>query len=269
MKGAALLMPAALFFAAGLVWYAVSNGNDEMTVPVQRGPASEQALPDGFKATASEVVEQKQKPVIQKGSLGSGLTLLDKTTAQEIDNKQIRELAPQQALLVHRVKAMQERRPGKAFAQKDVAEAIERPSAWHPVSEIPKSLPLKPEEFYDGRQFIEFDPLKLETLMPGDEMSVLIEDLGQEYRVAIDKVEVHDAERVSWFGYLVGLDGEYRVSFTQGKALTVGGLETPQGHYVLQAHGKHGWVASSGLLFKVDPNVTDAIEPPEHEHHHH
>ena len=41
----------------------------------------------------------------------------------------------------------------------------------------------------------------------------------------------------------------------------VGGLDTPDGHFVIQAHGNKGWIASSQLLFKADTSVSDAIHP--------
>ena len=129
---------------------------------------------------------------------------------------------PRKALLKHRVTAMQQRWPGKTFDEKEVAAAIARPSAWKPASKLPKFLPLKPEEFHDGRQFIEFDPIKLETMMPGDEMTVMIEDMGTAYQVGIDRVEVHGSQRVSWFGHLVGLEQDYRVSFTRGEIINRG-----------------------------------------------
>ena len=76
-------------------------------------------------------------------------------------------------------------------------------------------------------------------------------------------MQQQDESRITWKWHIEGYDGEkYHVSFTKGETLTVGGIDTPDGHYVVQAHGNKGWVASSGLLFKehVDP-----IVPPEEE----
>ncbi len=163
-----------------------------------------------------------------------------------------------------RLTAMQERRPNQHFDPVAVEAAMTRQNAWAPAEEVPEDLPLQPEEFTDGRQFIALDSLKIETLMPGDDVKVTIEETGQDYSVAVDRVEKHDYNSISWYGHIEGADGQtYSVSFTRGEKLTVGGLDTPEGHYVLQAHGNNGWIASSALLFKIDPKVDDAIYPHE------
>lgn len=165
-----------------------------------------------------------------------------------------------------RLDVMQQRRPEKHFDLAEVAAALKRDTAWAPAEAIPEDLPLEPEELTDGRQFIQLDTMKIETLAPGDEVKVLIEETGQEYVVTMDNIEKHDYDSISWHGHIDGSDGQtYSVSFTRGKELTVGGLDTPEGHYVLQAHGDNGWLASSALLFKIaDPDVSDAIDPRDH-----
>ena len=161
-----------------------------------------------------------------------------------------------------RLAAMQQRRPNQQFDPAAVEAAMQRQTAWAPAEEVPEDLPLQPEEFTDGRQFIELDSLKIETLMPGDAVKVTIDETGEDYNVTVDRVEKHDYNSISWYGHIEGADGQiYSVSFTRGETLTVGGLDTPEGHYVLQAHGNNGWIASSALLFKIDPNVDDAIYP--------
>jgi hypothetical protein len=161
-----------------------------------------------------------------------------------------------------RLAAMQQRRPNQQFDPAAVEAAMQRQAAWAPAEEVPEDLPLQPEEFTDGRQFIELDSLKIETLMPGDAVKVTIDETGEDYNVTVDRVEKHDYNSISWYGHIEGADGQtYSVSFTRGETLTVGGLDTPEGHYVLQAHGNNGWIASSALLFKIDPNVDDAIYP--------
>ncbi len=170
--------------------------------------------------------------------------------------------APEYEHIAERLDAMQRRRPGEHFDPAAVAAAVQRDTAWAPAEEIPTELPLEPEEFSDGRQFIQFDSLKLETLMPGDNVKVRVEELGEDYTVVIDEIKKHDYSNISWYGHIDGDDGQtYSVSFTRGEGLTVGGLSTPEGHYVLQAHGNNGWIASSGLLYKIDPNVPDVIYP--------
>ena len=166
------------------------------------------------------------------------------------------------AELQERLAAMQQRRPNQQFSNSEVAAAVNRTTSWKPAENIPRELPLQPEEFTDGRQFIELDSLKIETLMPGDQVNVRVDENSKDYKVTIDKVEKHDYNSISWHGHIQGDDGQkYSVSFTRGEQLTVGGIDTPDGHYVLQGHGDKGWIASSQLLFKADTSVSDAIHP--------
>jgi hypothetical protein len=161
-----------------------------------------------------------------------------------------------------RITTMQQRRPNQEFSPSEVAAAVNRTNSWAPTDNIPRELPLEQEEFSDGRQFIELDSLKIETLVPGDQVNVRVDQNGKDYKVIIDRVEKHDYNSISWYGHIQGDDGQkYSVSFTRGEQLTVGGVDTPDGHYVLQAHGNKGWVASSQLLFKADTSVSDAIHP--------
>lgn len=178
------------------------------------------------------------------------------STASSSDDQTI---APE---LQERIAAMQKRRPNQQFSNSEVAAAVNRTTSWTPTEEIPRELPLQPEEFTDGRQFIELDSLKIETLMPGDQINVRVDENTKDYQVTIDRIEQHDYNSISWYGHIQGDDGQqYSVSFTRGEHLTVGGLDTPDGHYVLQGHGGKGWIASSQLLFKADTSVSDAIHP--------
>ncbi len=166
------------------------------------------------------------------------------------------------AELQTRIDAIKNRRPNLQYSPEQIAAATTRSNSWSPSEKVPTDLPLQPEELTDGRQFIQLDTLKMETLMPGDAINVRVAENARDYQVVIDKVEKHDYNSISWYGHIMGDDGQkYSVSFTRGETLTVGGLDTPDGHYVLQAHGNNGWIASSQLLFKVDPHVSDAIHP--------
>ena len=186
------------------------------------------------------------------------------TLASSAQASSIKKTLDNYAHLQDRLNAMQERRPNQQFDPATVEAAVKRENTWEKAKKIPTHLPLKPEEFTDGRQFIQLDSLKIETLMPGDSVTVSIADVGQhDYKVIMDKIEKHDYNSISWYGHIDGKDGQtYQVSFTRGEKLTVGGIDTPNGHYVLQAHGNDGWIASSKLLFKIDPNISDEVYPP-------
>ncbi len=176
--------------------------------------------------------------------------------------------------LQERITEMQARRPNQQFDTQAVAAAVARTTTWAPTDTVHRDLPLAEDEFEDGRQFVELDSLKIETLMPGDQVNVQVDEHAKDYQVTIDRIEKHDYNSISWYGHIEGEDGQkYQVSFTRGEYLTVGGLDTPDGHFVIQAHGNKGWVASSQLLFKQDTSVSDAIHPadvdPNYTHQHH
>jgi hypothetical protein len=188
------------------------------------------------------------------------------TTAKKISASS-QPINTKQKNVEERITAMRERRPDQTFDPATVAAALTQNSAWEPTENVPTHLPLRSDEFTDGRQFIQFDSLKLETLMPGDTIKLNINEVRKNYDITIDRVETNDYNSVSWFGHIDGDDGQaYSVSFTRGKELTVSGIDTPEGHYVLQAQGNDGWIASSSLLYKVDPTATtDVVDPPTRE----
>lgn len=161
-----------------------------------------------------------------------------------------------------RLSEMQARRPDLQFDTGEVAAAVARTTTWTATDTVHRELPLAAEEFTDGRQFLDLDSLKIETLMPGDQINVRVDEHAKDYKVIIDRIEKHDYNSISWYGHITGDDGhKYQVSVTRGEHLTVGGLDTPDGHFVVQAHGNKGWIASSQLLFKADTSVSDAIHP--------
>jgi len=160
-----------------------------------------------------------------------------------------------------RLRVITQRRPRKNYNRDDILAAMEREEVWAPQA-AHAELPLSEEELVDGRHFFKLDVLKLESLMPGDTLKVGIEEVGAEYEVIIDRVVKHTHNSISWYGH-IDIDGEtYDASFTRGESLTVGGLQTPQGQYSLQAHGESGWIASAGMLFKSEDEVDYLI--PEH-----
>jgi hypothetical protein len=165
------------------------------------------------------------------------------------------------AQLEHRLTQMQARRKDRVFDIEQVAAAVTRENAWQIVHEAPASLPLKPKALADGRQFIRIDEIKLETLMPGDDITVVVSERDPAYRVRIDSVHIHDGERISWNGHLLDQSERYSVTFTRGKYLTAGGVNTPRGHYSLQSHGEHGWVAARNTLAVHAPHANPLVPP--------
>ncbi|MES2822529.1 MAG: hypothetical protein V4732_02935 [Pseudomonadota bacterium] len=210
--------------------------------------------------TESKMVSDKTATTLATATTITPLPQAPATTPALPAQKSNNSIRPE---FQERFSAMQQRRPNTQFDVNAVEAAVKRENLWATVEQPAKTLTLKPEELTDGRQFIHFDSLKIETLMPGDNLKIAIAEFKQDYEVVIDRIEQHDYENISWHGHIDAGDGQnYNVSFTRGEKLTVAGIDTPEGNYVLQAHGDDGWIASSGLLFKVDPDASDVIYPP-------
>ena len=227
---------------------------------------------DAVSGVQSEVpaIEVDPLPVIPGGSVMSSNKI---SAASEDDNKLESELDLEQRYaeisnnedyptLEGRVSAMSERRSGLAFTQNEVLDAMEG-DPWEEVDEVPGALVLTEEDKTDGREFIKFNPLKIESLMPGDTLKMPISQLGEEYQVQIENVITNEGGSLTWEGKLLNDPEGNKVIITQSEKITVAGISTGQGHYALQAHNGVGWIASSQTLFKQNPNESDAIEVPD------
>lgn len=149
-----------------------------------------------------------------------------------------------------RIDQMQARREGQHFDQEAIKNAVQQRAAWEVDPAIADNLGLDDQERYDGREFIRFSPLKLESLMPGDEMEIPLAQQNATYQMVVDKVQVQANGNVSWYGHLKDFPMENQVSFTRGKDLTVGSIAVPDKQFTLQAQGGMGWVVNSYTLFK-------------------
>lgn len=172
---------------------------------------------------------------------------------------------PDYPQLQTRLEAMRERRPSRSFDAEQVVDTLSQREAWSRVEEPPEELPLTRVEKFDGREFIRFNRDRVEALMPGDTLEIPIWQLGERYTMRVDRAEIHNNGSVTWHGHLENFSETHRVTITVGDGLSVGGMDTPRGHYVLQAHGESGWIASSETLFKRNETETDMIIPPEGE----
>lgn len=161
-----------------------------------------------------------------------------------------------------RLYEVQARRNGQPFDAAQLWQASQQPNAWKPLDNAPDSLNLTDEEKRDGRKFIEFNPMKLESLANGDTLEIDIGEAGKSFKAQINGVQSEDdGKNVTWTGD--SLDANYpgHLTITKGDTLIVGGITTPDAHYELQVHGDKGWIVSSATLFKgVDQQI---IVPPE------
>ncbi|PAU65649.1 hypothetical protein BZL41_05610 [Pseudomonas sp. PIC25] len=157
---------------------------------------------------------------------------------------------PYYATFGDRLQEVLARRDGQAVDPKKLWTALQEKAAWKPLEGSPDQLPLTAEQRSDGREFISIDPLKIESLVPGDHLEVPIAQANQTYDVVIDHVRSTDGQSMTWSGHIEELSQDNQVTITRGNGLIVGGITTPQGLYALQAHGNQGWIATSATLFK-------------------
>jgi hypothetical protein len=169
---------------------------------------------------------------------------------------------PAYPTLESRLAALQQRYPSKEFNPDEVLDLLAEPNAWRNETEVPKDLPLSQEDLHDGREFIHFDSSRLDVLLPGDSLDLPVTQLGTRLKMIVSTIEDLPNGGSTWSGDIEGFNDSFHANITHSENLTLGGFDTPQGHYAFQVNGKEGWVASSEKLFKRDPNVTDALIPP-------
>lgn len=165
------------------------------------------------------------------------------------------------ALLPQRLAAMSARRNGRAFDPQAVADALKSDVAWESDPSIGNDLPISNAERKDGREFIRINPLKIEALMKGDEISLPITQMKKDgpVRMVVDEVVQGADDNITWHGHLTDFGTENQVSFTRGDSLIVGGVSKPDKNYVVQINGDVGWIVDGFTIFT---GKHDAIVPP-------
>lgn len=266
-----LITAAGLGFSALASWYLMSHQSETMVVA---GPETAPA------AVAREDVSVAPAPA-QAASAAPAATVAASGPSNETAPENLEDPAidpaiaarydstnPDYPTLAMRMMEMSARRAGQSFEPAAVVEAVSKDSAWETDASIADALPLTPEEQADGREFIRFDPLKVESLVAGDEMEVQIMQTNASYRMTVDRVQANDDGTVTWHGRLNDFATDNQVSFTRAKTLTYGGIYTPAGQFVLEARDDKGWIASGATLFKkhhhpiVPPDSALVTGPP-------
>ncbi len=170
------------------------------------------------------------------------------------DNEQLTSLE-------QRITELNQLYPYREFSEDEVLDLLAQPNAWEGSPEVPESLPLTADQRNDGRDFIQINPDRFQVLLPGDTIEMPLEKLGMRLEIKIDSREALPDGGFTLHGHVVGTDEFMRATITQGPGLSLAGIDTPQGHVVMQANDTHGWVATSETLFKQDPHKTDLLLP--------
>src|SRR5690606_37874664 len=114
----------------------------------------------------------------------------------------------------------------------------------------------------DGREFVKVDQMKIETLVPGDTLELPVSFESGSMEMIVDNVEVSETGEVTWFGRIKDYEQENQVSITQGETVTIGGITTPNGEYMIESRADAGWIIPTGTLFNpVDED--DRVYPEE------
>lgn len=151
--------------------------------------------------------------------------------------------------------------PYREFSPEQVVDLMAQPTGWQSTTTAPDTLPLTEAQRNDGREFIDVNPDRLEVLLPGDNFELPLERLGMHLQMQVDSREPLPNGGFTLHGRVLGGAEIMRVTITQNGGLSLAGIDTPQGHVVLQANDGQGWIASSETLFKQDPNRTDIVLP--------
>ena len=161
-----------------------------------------------------------------------------------------------------RITALEALYPQQSFKPNELVDLLAEPNAWQPATTSAQELPLTPEQRNDGRKFIELKPERLLVMLPGDSLELPIEQLGANLQMKVDSREALPNGGFVLHGRLTNTDEVMRVTLTQTPGLSLAGIDTPKGHYVLQANDGQGWIASSDILFKQEGRKHDMVVPP-------
>lgn len=175
--------------------------------------------------------------------------------------------------LQQRLDLINKRNPNIHMTAIQLQKLMDKPTAWQVQDDIVDQLKdkLEPNELKDGRKFIAIDPMKIETLLPNDNLQVNIPQLGKDLTLKIEDISVENGI-TSWQGKLINYPDLNTVSITQGgvgnSLITQIGLNTPEGFYVVEGFNTAGWIVGGGTKFNkgemvetVDENGT--VQKPE------
>lgn len=190
-------------------------------------------------------------------------------TMLQPEQSAIAELNEDYPNLDMRLHEMNGRNVGTTYDADAVREVLFETSAWTATDDPGERLELNAEQISDGREFIQFRRLKLDSLVAGDQLEIPIQQTGKTYQAEITQAVVNVDGSVTFNGQLMDELGAvssesgspYSVTITSGKDIVSGGIFTPEGHFVLEAVGNQGWIANASTLFTFDESKPDYVIP--------
>lgn len=212
--------------------------------------------PVGF--SASGKIDRREAPIASQPATPAPAPVVTGQLEQRYQSVSHNSRLPS---LDARLAELHELYPYREFSPEQVVDLMSQPTAWQPSAAAPDELPLTDIQRNDGREFIELNPERLEVLLPGDSFELPLESLGMRLQMEVDSREVLANGGFTLHGRVLGGTELMRVTITQSGGLSLAGIDTPQGHVVMQANDHQGWIASSETLFKQDPHRTDWVLP--------
>lgn len=169
------------------------------------------------------------------------------------------------ATLEDRMAELGRLRPRSQPSAEEVARLMEEPAAWAKGTFSPSDVdtPDERQRPTSDKQYIAFNARKIETLLPGDKLEIPIEAARATYVMTVESVQNHGNGDITWSGSLDDDSGTYPVTFTQNEAaLTVGGVSTPAGHFLLEVRNGKGWILTSRVMGDGGSGEPDFATPP-------
>lgn len=165
--------------------------------------------------------------------------------------------------IADRLDQMSKRRHGKLFNKKDVKQALLQNEAWK-LSRTPHAeLRLNEYEKSDGRYFIETNPLRIESLIVNDHLTISIPHLSSSHELVVETIQYSDTV-VTWKGRLVKSKNK-KFTISRGRSLISGNVSTSEGSFEFRFVENLGWIHSSDKLFEVFEDNKDYLLPEEYE----
>jgi hypothetical protein len=240
--------------AAGMLGAYALHLNDQGAPFIQAGKSDFQQHP--VNSIAVTPIANNTQPTLKTNRAQAKSPAETKIVVNEIDYL---SMNPEYPTLEYRLEEMKARRDGQDFDADKVRAVLQMASAWREDASVAVNLPVDAVDEDDGRTFIKFEPMKIESLMPGDEMVLPVSQENREFKMLVESVEVHGDGVVTWRGHLKDFTEQNQVMISQANGNTQMGIFTPDAHYQVEVFGTQGWVVNSSKLFKRDLQSRDDV----------
>lgn len=233
------------------------------TTPDSTAPITKSELQGAtFVAPVNNPVDDAPLVQVNNSSVATDTKLLLDDQYQKINQN------PAYPTLDSRMAALLERRPDSTISKEVLLQNLAENSAWKSSGRVIEDVThgTGNNQSASKKYVVEFNREKIETLMNGDTLEVLVPETGNSHLMRVDNIQSNGNGNITWSGVLLDENGGdyYPVTFTQSQGnLTVGGISTPAGHFGLEARGDSGWLMASRVMTNAHDDKPDFIIPNE------